>query len=101
MSGMADPPSSSREAAAPEAVTGDRTAEDEARRVDEIRRAADRVCALILYSDLPLIDVRIAAAEARRLCRQICPGDEALFDRIYGARFRRLWAQWRGGEIWR
>jgi hypothetical protein len=67
----------------------------------EIRLAAERVCALILYSDLPLIDIRIAAANVRRLRRSHFPDREYLYEWIYGSRFRRLWEQWRGEERWR
>lgn len=66
----------------------------------EIRRAADRVCALILYSDLPLIDIRLAAAEVRRICKRHFPERSGLYERLYGSRFRRLWEQWRSGEPW-
>ena len=66
----------------------------------EIQRAADRVCALILYSDLPLIDIRIAAAGVRRLCQLHFPDRPYLYQWIYAARFRRLWEQWRGDEPW-
>jgi hypothetical protein len=67
----------------------------------EIRRAADRVSALILYSDLPLIDIRLAAAGVRRICQHHFPERSGLYERLYAARFRRLWEQWRGGEAWR
>ncbi len=67
---------------------------------EEIRRAADHVSALILFSDLPLIDIKIAAAAVRRLVGRLAPGETELYDRIYLARFRRLWNQWRGGVPW-
>jgi hypothetical protein len=67
----------------------------------EIRRAAERVCALILYSDLPLIDIRLAAADVKRLCRRLYPDRIYLYEWIYGSRFRRLWQQWRGEEPWK
>ena len=70
------------------------------RRCREIRHAADRVCALILYSDLPLIDIRLAAADVRRLCDRHFPERGGLYEILYAARFRRLWTQWRGGQIW-
>jgi hypothetical protein len=66
----------------------------------EIQHAADRVCALILYSDLPLIDIRLAAAEVRRLCDRHYPERAGLYERLYASRFRRLWTQWRGGDVW-
>lgn len=67
----------------------------------EIQLASDHICALILYSDLPLIDIRLAAADLRRLCVRHFPERSYLFAWIYDARFRRLWEQWRGGEIWK
>jgi hypothetical protein len=72
----------------------------EERNVREIQRAAERVCALILYSDLPLIDIKIAAADLRRLCARLAPDRAYLYDWIYARRFRRLWEQWRSGERW-
>jgi hypothetical protein len=73
---------------------------DEERRVAEVQRAADRVCALILYSDIPLIDIKIAAANVRRLAKRLLPERAYLCEWIYDRRFRRLWEQWRGGERW-
>jgi hypothetical protein len=70
------------------------------RRCREIRNAADRVCALILYSDLPSIDIRLAAGDVRRLCDRHFPERNGLYEILYAARFRRLWAQWRAGEAW-
>lgn len=74
---------------------------EEERREREIRLASDRVCALILYGDLPLIDIRIAAANVRRLCVRHFPEQAWLFELVYAARFRRLWEQWRSGEPWK
>ena len=68
--------------------------------VAEIQRAADRVCALILYGDLPLIDVQIAAANLRRLISRLAPDRVYLYEWIYLPRFRRLWEQWRRGGLW-
>lgn len=63
-----------------------------------LARQADRVCSSILSSrDLP-IDIVLAAAEARDLCARLFPGQEALFERIYASRFRRLWTQFRPEE---
>jgi hypothetical protein len=73
---------------------------DEELRVAEVQRAADRVCALILYSDMPLIDIKIAAANVRRLAKRLLPERSYLCEWIYDRRFRRLWEQWRGGERW-
>ncbi len=73
---------------------------DDERANREIQRAAERVCALILYSDLPLIDIKLAAADVRRLAGRLLPERAYLYDWIYAPRFRRLWEQWRGGERW-
>ncbi len=62
---------------------------------EEIARAADRISALILYSDLPWIDIELSARELRRQCRARFPERPYLFDWIYAPRFRRLWDQWR------
>ncbi len=72
----------------------------EERKIVEIGIASDRVCALILYSDLPLIDIRIAASEVRRLVKRHFPERAYLYEWIYAPRYRRLWEQWRGGEPW-
>lgn len=78
----------------------ERDAAEEAR-LRELQRAAERVCALILYSDLPLIDIQLAAADVRRLARRLLPERAYVYDWIYAPRFRRLWEQWRGPEPWR
>ncbi len=82
-------------------MDGARRDPEEERKTREIRLASERVCALILYGDMPLIDIRIAAAEVRRLCVRHFPERAWLFDLVYGPRFRRLWEQWRGEEPWR
>ena len=81
----------------PRRISGAEAAEWRGR---EIQRVADRVVALILYSDLPSIDIRLEAAGVRRLCRLHFPDRAHLYEWIYAARFRRLWEQWRGGERW-
>jgi len=73
---------------------------DEERRIAEIQRAAERVCALILYSDMPFIDIKIAAANVHRLAKRLIPERSYLCEWIYDRRFQRLWEQWRGGERW-
>jgi hypothetical protein len=73
---------------------------EEERKIAEIQRAADRVCALILYTDMPLIDIKIAAANVRRLAKRLIPDRSYLCEWIYDRRFRRLWEQWRCGGRW-
>ena len=47
-----------------------------------------------------MIDIRLAAADVRRLCDRHFPERGGLYEILYAARFRRLWTQWRGGQIW-
>ncbi len=61
----------------------------------EIQRMADRVCVLILSSDLPAIDIEIEKGKVRERCLELWPDREDLFDMIYEARFQRLWDQFR------
>jgi len=61
----------------------------------ELQRMADRVCVLILSSDLPAIDVEIEKAKVRERCLELYPDREWLYDMIYESRFDRLWEQFR------
>ena len=62
----------------------------------EFQRMADRVCVLILSSDLPAIDIEIEKNKVRERCVELYPDREWLFDMIYESRFDRLWEQFRG-----
>lgn len=62
-----------------------------------LSRMADRVCGLILTSDIPRIDVEIAAQEVRAECERLFPEKVHLFEMIYESRFQRLWEQFREG----
>ncbi|MFH1277122.1 MAG: hypothetical protein ABIK65_01920 [Candidatus Eisenbacteria bacterium] len=57
---------------------------------DELQRHADRVTSMILFSDLPDVDLDIAIAALRRRCEELMPDRIHLFDWVYGARFKRL-----------
>ena len=61
----------------------------------EIQRMADRVCVLILSSDLPTIDIEIEKNAVRERCLELFPDQEELYDIIYESRFQRLWEQFR------
>ncbi len=65
---------------------------------DKIRRDADRISSMILYSDLPKVDIEIAIRNFRREVLGLFPDKEELFDNLYFRRFRRLWSQFRRGE---
>ena len=66
-----------------------------------IQRLADRVCVLILSTDLPEVDILIERRKLRELCEQWFPGRSDLFDMVYESRFERLWEQFRNdrGDI--
>jgi hypothetical protein len=64
----------------------------------EVQRMADRVCVLILSSDLPAIDIEIEKDKVRERCLELCPDREALYEMVYESRFQRLWEQFRGEE---
>ncbi len=59
-------------------------------KMDVLKRAADRVCCLILNSEYPQVDVDIERAKVRQLCKRLFPDRVGLFDMIYGSRFDRL-----------
>ena len=61
----------------------------------ELQRMADRVCTLILSSDLPAIDIEIEKNKGREHCLELYPDQEELYEMIYESRFQRLWEQFR------
>jgi hypothetical protein len=61
----------------------------------EVQRLADRVCVLILSSDLPSIDIEIEKNTVRERCLELYPDREELYEMIYESRFQRLWDQFR------
>lgn len=78
------------------------------RKMERLRRAADRVCSLILMSDYPEIDIELEKAKVRQLAEELFPDRMDLYEMIYVSRFRRLWEQFRCAydqrncyDIWR
>ena len=67
-------------------------------RMHELQRMADRVCVLILSSDLPAIDIEIEKNKVRERCLDLYPDREPLYEMIYESRFDRLWEQFREAE---
>ena len=67
-------------------------------RMRDFQRMADRVCFLILSSDLPAIDIDIEKSKVRQRCLELYPDREWLYDMIYESRFDRLWEQFREEE---
>ena len=68
---------------------------DPRERMREVQRMADRVCTLILSSDLPAIDIEIEKSKVRERCLELYPDREQLYEMIYESRFQRLWDQFR------
>lgn len=74
---------------------------DPRERMREVQRMADRVCILILSSDLPAIDIEIEKGKVRDRCLELYPDREELYEMIYESRFERLWDQFRNEpEAW-
>ena len=61
----------------------------------ELARASDRIVNLILHSDLEWIDIEIEADKMRQRVLEEAPEKLPVFERIYPARFQRIWRQWR------
>jgi hypothetical protein len=79
--------------------TDDRPSDDVARADQRaLARAADDVARLIVATDLPAVDIALARARVREQCEALFPDRLDLFDRLYEARWDRLWMQWREPE---
>jgi len=63
--------------------------------VEQLKRGSDRVCNLILSSDLPCLDIEIEVNQLHELCCQEMPEKLDLFEAVYTCRFKRLWEQLR------
>jgi len=72
--------------------------DDPREKMREIQRMANRVCVLILNTDLPAIDIEIEKNKVRERCLDLYPDREDLYDMIYESRFQRLWEQFRAQE---
>jgi len=59
-----------------------------------LARTADRICSRILHEDIEWVDIAIEIENMRELVRAQAPDKLALFERIYEARFHRIWEQW-------
>jgi hypothetical protein len=75
-----------------------RQREEDWERMQRIRRQADRIVSLILYSDMPRVDIEIQISTFRRSVLEQFPDKQELFDAIYIGRFRRLWDQFKPDE---
>ncbi|MFZ5833605.1 MAG: hypothetical protein ACOY3P_26250 [Planctomycetota bacterium] len=68
---------------------------DPREKMREVQRMANRVCTLILSSDLPAIDIEIEKGKVRDRCLELYPDREQLYEMVYESRFQRLWDQFR------
>ena len=66
--------------------------------MQDLQRMADRVCVLILSSDLPAIDIEIEKSRVRERCLELFPEREELYEMVYESRFQRLWEQFRAAD---
>lgn len=70
--------------------------ERETRWLRAFQLEADEIARLIQNTDLPLIDIQFQIEKLKARARALFPKKMELFERIYQARFNRLWQQWRG-----
>lgn len=61
----------------------------------KLARMSDRICNLILFSDLAWVDICIEIEKMRAVAEEAMPERADWFERIYESRFERLWEQWR------
>lgn len=67
-------------------------------RAAALGREADRIVSMILFSDMPRIDIEIAIRAFRERVLAEFPEKEELFTALYLGRFRRIWRQFRDRE---
>ena len=58
-----------------------------------LQHRADRICVLILSTDLPEVDILLERNKLRELCEELFPGQSDWYEMIYESRFDRLWQQ--------
>jgi len=64
--------------------------DEESRQIRRLRIAVTLALQLIAAGDLPLDDAQELASATRKLAMTLFPGKEAVYDLIYGTKFRRL-----------
>lgn len=68
---------------------------EEERKSRELRRQADRICFLIVSTDLPAYEIEMEKRKLRNRCLEYFPEMMGVYERIYESRFIRLWEQFR------
>ena len=70
-------------------------AEEEEEKVQLLSREAEKIVSLILHTDYAKVDIDIEKEKLRKMCSELFPDKERLFEMIYERRFERLWRQFR------
>ena len=60
-----------------------------------LQRRADRLCFLIVATDIPEHEVKIERLFLRTEAARLFPEKLSFYDMLYESRFRRLWQQFR------
>jgi len=63
-----------------------------------LQRRADRLCFLIVATDIPEREVNIERLFLRTEAARLFPSQLSVYDMIYESRFRRLWQQFRSAR---
>ena len=69
--------------------------EENAQKAEELKRMVERVCALIVSTDIPEVDIEIEKEKVRERPSRLFPDRMNLYEMIYESRFKRLWEQFR------
>ena len=64
--------------------------DEESRQIRRLRIAVTLAMQLIASGDVPLSEAEEIAAATRQMALRLFPGKDAVYDLIYGIRFRRL-----------
>lgn len=69
--------------------------EDERKKAKEIQEDARQICQMILDENRPAVDIEIAKDHLKGKVEKFFPDKMEVYRMIYGARFKRLWEQFR------
>jgi len=70
---------------------------DEEQKISAIKRLADRIAYLIVYTEIPESQIEVEKQNLKEKVAQFFPDKAYLYDLIYAPRFERLKEQFRGG----
>ena len=72
--------------------------ETEREKAREIQQDAQDICRMILDEQGPEVDIEIAKEKLEEKVARFFPDKMEVYRMIYGARFKRLWDQFRSGQ---